>query len=1502
MARSYLEELRHLIRVQTTQLDTPVANLFGQPAILVGSSGAAVFSQWLLLQLAGKSLNSVDAFYAAYNTAASPVRRVLDTDDGTVIVTNSRAELSTFLLRGTIRLEQARSFTLAVDTATTQAVFAVFVDGVALRQGTGAAELTVLLDPGTHVLEILATSRTLGVKVPSDLLVTAETEQLQPPIWKSLTTGYLDTASAAAANTLVWFVDPRVGGWYVLRRQLLSLTTIATVGTPDTSGEFSALLDGNQVANISIGTDLYAGLELMGAVLSVAYDATDDQTIVRLRLAADRQQTSTFWVGRTATTGRFEEVTRVIRTTGAGEVSWTDASVVTGGSYEYVLQAYGYFDPLALSPFSDTRYVRAGDVDAPAAIVFDAGYPKVVNGTAVVRFVTSADDDYTGVRVYRRRQFTGTLSSATGTTFTLAAPITLDSTLSWSVRITGGTGQGQERQITATLGTPTSVFTVNRAWAANPNGTSTYLIFADKAVATDYGLPATRDQLQFEADTDAGAQIYLFRAFDLSGNEQSDLTAASWSYNPSTDNAGLFNYVTVLAEIDQATTTATVIGVKVTASIPSGTLPGGTPQVRLTALSGATQASGPALNTLSASGTVWTFNRPAPLTQPGRASFEGVLSGYVIDTDTLDIAEQGRDTVALSVRADPVSVTSTQIEVDVTLLDPVDQGGTYATLTVNFIGLGLAEHWNGSSYSSFTTGQMYSVGASSVQRFRVTRGLAGGGNGRIVFTMTAPNRTSDSDSLDVTANAPNLPPTITLEQLTASEQSAFTSFTDVEKYAVLRLAAADPQQADPTASVTIWYKRKNGSTIPLAAATALVAGTVDNPAGTRSRYVLMTRDSDETWLEAWSEDGQGFQSDHVTYTIDFDNSPEVTSLETVYDVGNSVVYVTAIVDDDTQGVRIWMTPAPDVGAVTNRDYTNASPLHVDTRTTKTVNLTVRLSDAQRKSLAVQPWNLFSGGTAQGTAGETVTRDLVRSPRTTITFENRDEQNSVSSKRVRASVVLSPAIAPQATRTSTATGGSATRIADNGSPGWTVNLFAYSDALQRFYFVEFVSGTYTGQVYKIIANGTNYLDITPALTATSNGDQFRIWPGAVVWQVEGQSDAYVVSGVTYFDRRDADPIAIAYHGLISGASPEATHRIGVDANSEAHIELLTASESTANLVTVTVTSADPVTRPPFDDDVKYWRLWARKGGSYPTKTGSAPARDASTKRYNMEDVFFRWEDVPANPSITFNCGDGDWIFIAVPYNSDNEDGDYREARLTVTGAARLTNLTAAASGSSNTNLTWGHTNFTAGPYTVDISAQKYDANGSTIGGAVTVATGLAATTDAATHTSIGTRAAQGSGIWRVWRYTVTLKDNGVAIATYNCQLGDYLDESSASLTSATASNADGGSAEPVEFTYHCLTPLVNLVQWVTSGTTDSDYFMQVSYQYDGVGQFYLAASNLSVSTGQYYHFEDTIFALTGPGTVSRSWTYKVELIRRSDSVVIGTQTCSPVVVQIHSCFV
>ena len=100
---------------------------------------------------------------------------------------------------------------------------------------------------------------------------------------------------------------------------------------------------------------------------------------------------------------------------------------------------------------------------------------------------------------------TGTASAGSSTTITTATTVSSDlsarSGLYFRIRITGGTGAGQERLISSATMGANSVITVSSAWLANPDATSTYQLMTGRLWMFGGGTLATGSLKYFDYAT-----------------------------------------------------------------------------------------------------------------------------------------------------------------------------------------------------------------------------------------------------------------------------------------------------------------------------------------------------------------------------------------------------------------------------------------------------------------------------------------------------------------------------------------------------------------------------------------------------------------------------------------------------------------------------------------------------------------------------------------------------------------------------------------------------------------------------------------------------------------------------------------------------------------------------------------------------------------------------------------------------------------------------------------
>lgn len=124
--------------------------------------------------------------------------------------------------------------------------------------------------------------------------------------------------------------------------------------------------------------------------------------------------------------------------------------------------------------------------DLGQTLIWQQGPAYLVRALMYSRVVDSSSDGYANVRMGAATA-SGTAQAGADTTITLAsgASASDDYYNTMWIRITGGTGSGQSRQITDYVGS-TKVVTITSAWATNPDATSTYEIYVPVISANSY--------------------------------------------------------------------------------------------------------------------------------------------------------------------------------------------------------------------------------------------------------------------------------------------------------------------------------------------------------------------------------------------------------------------------------------------------------------------------------------------------------------------------------------------------------------------------------------------------------------------------------------------------------------------------------------------------------------------------------------------------------------------------------------------------------------------------------------------------------------------------------------------------------------------------------------------------------------------------------------------------------------------------------------------------------
>lgn len=1458
---SSLERLRKIINQQTSSIGSTIRNLIGP--VPEGVRGVRVNqdSTWLLCAIPGSALVSLEQFYSSFSGVSDRGSIELKAVNG--VVTWPGTNPGVFLLRGLVQVVGTINLPIEVSVEGGPAEFACYVDGSMQRRGTGRRSFSITLDAGNHLLEFVVASSSFAVTLPSNVRVIAAKDVLDPPVWHSVIPYYMDPSTGTAANILNWFNDRRVGGWIVLRRELTDMGAILAVSEASSQGVYTIAIagtddntTGNWVLQIPVGATMFAGFEDMGVAQEASHDSLSTYvksdstigtgiTIVSLKLPAGRSSINQLWVGRSASTGVFQEIARIQRASQGTVVTYKDGAVAVGEQYEYVLQAYGLLDNNALSPYSDVRYVRAGDTEPPGPIDMEPLYPQVINNKITARYRTPTDPDYAGVRVlYKANQdslgtvFSGTVTSATSTSIT-------DTTKTWDftashvglvILITGGTGAGQVREIT-TLNSADQV-SIDSAdpWFITPDATSTYEVYDTVEVITDFGVPNTLDQVTFDR---VAYGTYTFLTFDKAGNIQDQEDGVVFEYDP-TDDGFL-----------------------------GSNLP---PVVGIRQLRPDEQATYPAPYNQSNNYAIVELTARDPVDE-----LEGVQIQYRRRNSYMALA-----------------------------------GGPNSPSTVNAVGT----PWVVDEWKNYLC--------------EVKSGTAEG-----EFRLIANNTTN---------------------QLILAED--WTSPLIPDTTSTIEIAWVANLDADNTNT------------------------TLDDHKGTRSRYIAVSKTDTTNWIQVRAVDQDGLYTEPVSYSPDFDSIPEISGLDTRLDTVNDLIYVTGAVDDDTQSFEWWLEGAdngePTV-TVPNHDFSDTSvnkafPIE-NTGTGNDIPFNFTLADGQKKTLVLRPW---SGIDFTGVAGPDFKRELTRSPRTVVVFDNRDERGTTSAVIVRASFYCTPEI-------DVVDDGNVTALNMTGTPtlttdgSWSAHQFQLDESLYQNYFVRVYKTTVEDsgfevtveQFSRILDNTSNVLTLETAFDMTTippdSTWDYEIRNGCTFWKKSASATGGAFSGTLlpqYIVRDPLNPIYLQYYSVLNGVPAEPVHTAVIDADDLPSITGVRADEVDAFVLRVAIEGPD--------DDTKSWIGLCRKG-AWPTRGdiefGATQTECAIT---DLDTAFTKFNGpLTLAQEFQFDAGPGTWYVAACPVNGVGQIGTCKLASEEVDGTVEAIGLTTFEAamfdedrGSDGLGvhdaeaynlLYWSHTPLVASPqtqYTLTIYVWRADQGESTRTTLVsgrkvwadavsgqppvglysqdrsldgeesgTTGTKLYSTFGSYLHHFTAKRSrADSGGRQRSWSYRALLMDGSTEIANYGpITVTGYFKPTvpvfdDDNPPTVVITNSGACSTVPNNKGIYTASPgITQRVQWhLMPGTENTEDYYFVLYRatvFDPQPGDFLFNSQPWTPPGTddpswtVQHFDEVETSsgyapLLDEHTVH--WTWRIDLVRDFDDVIIATRYTNTVTAQVGRC--
>jgi hypothetical protein len=531
-----IDLIRRLVREETNQFRGVVSNIHGTVAGESPPLDAAAPQDWLWTKVPAKALLSFEELSATIAEAAGLQTDIVSGKEG---VTRVEGTQQLHFIRGTTVVPVSTAIPMIATVGGPGAEVAIYIDGTLQRRAAASLQISAQLDAGTHIIEVVAYSESVTIQLPRDVTIRATLEKLRAPEWIDVDNGYLDPVMGVAANVLEWVNDSRAGGWRVMRRATELLGELYEIGSVNPQGEYAIVLSGDLSGALDIGEELTAGPDSLGVVIGTVYDGTGDETYARLRLPYSLTNPALSWVGRQVGSGRFDELARIRRSSSTNSVIYKDQNVRVGSIYEYKLQAFGRYDETQVSPWSEIRYTRAGDIDPPGPIAFARGYPRLEGRRINCRFSTPSDEDYAGVKVYfRASPYRGVVTGATIDSITDSSQTwALNQFRGYTVHVFSGGAQTNDLWGLVASSDITTLYTSGDMPSVPGTGRD-FEMFFDRPVLTDFGSPNSEDQFAFDAIRDTGGSLdlgtYLFKTFDYVGNEQTasgDDGAQSWTFS-----------------------------------------------------------------------------------------------------------------------------------------------------------------------------------------------------------------------------------------------------------------------------------------------------------------------------------------------------------------------------------------------------------------------------------------------------------------------------------------------------------------------------------------------------------------------------------------------------------------------------------------------------------------------------------------------------------------------------------------------------------------------------------------------------------------------------------------------------------------------------------------------------------------------------------------------------------------------------------------------------------
>jgi len=750
-------------------------------------------------------------------------------------------------------------------------------------------------------------------------------------------------------------------------------------------------------------------------------------------------------------------------------------------------------------------------------------------------------------------------------------------------------------------------------------------------------------------------------------------------------------------------------------------------------------------------------------------------------------------------------------------------------------------------------------------------------------------------------------PVLAFRQLLGTEQEQFLlpiDYTDTRKYAIIEVWAFDPSlpPANQFDGVTIFYQRVGldvdpvvltpipDPTIPFPyLVTDPAQAVLDDPEGTRSRFVLIDREYEQ--VRMWAENAQGFTTDITTFFVDLDDTPEVT-VEVYYNYLNNTVSFVVVADDDTRGFTWKVDQGPEsiVDARTIKRF--------DDRTMGTIPLNL----GEKKTLTVTPYGKYLPGPPPAVEGigEQVVKELVRTPRSYVTFDSKDANGARSATFVTASFAQVPApvrVFPAlgVNRTGSVSLGGAGFVFTDGGAGWTTNQYQASSTSYAYLVLRPTSNQLRKPVIRRIASNTE----TTLSIPNPLGDYvgigeipYEIVDGAVMLRkvLGGSQEGLFLPTVGKEVYERTGEFELEFFATKNNSYPESIRRVFVDDDALPRLidfRYVLVEENDDTFLDVGFGAVD--------DDATTWEAYEKKN-AWPTMDGQVPSSTSPTQQANLDRAYLRFSGTVDQTFYRRNASgmsDGDiWYAVGVPKNSFGQPGIASTATHVVGGAAgnALTSLTLTPN-IGQTTVSVGYIANAGTPPSTNVSFLSTRADNPN-----TAVTATRQVSQSPYPLSVGETIVSAGGVARTWTVSASLVGGNTLTRSVSFLVGE---PSGAGVTiSANATIADPGSCDPEGCVSGATRPHTRQVSWsvFVSGVPVTDpgapYLVDLYVTRSATisGSSYWEPLVFNMHATDFNYMDETLCQYSDPevaGSLAH-WHYKL-VVKTSEGTPLGVET-------------